>query len=405
MKILEINKYFFIKGGAEKHFFDVADLLMENGHEIASFSMKHKNNLPTKWEKYFLSTVGYTSEYSFKEKIRGIFRMFYSYEAKNKINKILDDFSPDIVHIHNIYHQLSPAILFEIKKRKIPIVMTVHDYKIVNPNYNLFHGNKFYNRCRDGKYYQCFLDKCIKNSYLKSFLAMLEIYWHNSILKTYEKNVDVFIVPSEFVKTILIERNIDKNKIKVIPHFIKNIKEDKHQEEIEEKFALCMGRISKEKGVNKILDIFQKIQGIKLYLAGSIENNFKIPDSGNVKYLGYLSEDMLEKYIQKADFIISGSQLPETFGLVALEAISHGKPFVGFNVGAYGEIIKNGENGFLVENAKEMEKFVKSIVCGKIVFNEMKIGQDAYLKYHGDMYLKKIEKVFIFKTNSIMEYK
>ncbi len=100
--------------------------------------------------------------------------MFYSFEAKRKINAILDEFKPDIVHIHNIYHQISPAILFEIKKRGIPVVMTVHDYKLINPNHSLYLDGKPYQRCANGKYYQCFFDKCVKNSYAKSFLASLK---------------------------------------------------------------------------------------------------------------------------------------------------------------------------------------------------------------------------------------
>lgn len=393
MKILEINKYFFVKGGAEKHFFDVVDLLEKNGHEVAVFSMSHDKNLNSRWSNYFLSTVGYTDEFTLVQKIKGVFRMFYSFEAKKKINRLLDEFNPDLVHVHNIYHQLSPMILFEIKKRNIPIVMTVHDYKLVNPNYNLFYQGKFYNRCLDGKYYQCFLDRCFKNSYFQSFLAMLEMYWHE-FFGTYKKNIDLYIVPSEFVKNILIERGVDKDKIRVLPHFISSAKKEETQEKEGEKFALCMGRISKEKGVNDVVSIFSQLNGVSLYLAGSIENGFKIPNSKNIKYLGHLSKEELEKYIQESMCVISGSKLPETFGLVALESISQGKPFVGFNTGAYGEIIKNGENGYLAKNKNEMKGIFEDIISGKIVFNEDKIKYEANLKYDRKAYMNLLINIF-----------
>src|SRR4030043_290553 len=221
MRILQNNKFNFPKGGADKHFLDLIELLESQGRKVAVFSTRHPKNLRSRWEKYFVSTAGYTSEYTVWQKIKGIFRMFYSFEAKRKINKLLDDFKPDIVNIHNIYHQLSPAILFEIKKRKIPVVMTVHDYKLINPNYNLFNNGKFYNRCKNRKFYQCFLDKCVKNSYLKSFIAMLETYWHNEILKTYRKNIDLYIVPSLFARNILSDGGVDGRKIEILPHFIK----------------------------------------------------------------------------------------------------------------------------------------------------------------------------------------
>jgi len=395
MKILEINKFFYIKGGAEKHFFDAAELLKKNGHEVAFFSMRHKNNFPTKWDKYFISTVGFTNEFSWWKKIKGSLRDLYSFEAKRKINELLDEFKPNIVHIHNIYHQLSPMILFEIKKRKIPIVMTVHDYKIVNPNYNLFHNGKFYNRCKNGKYYQCFLDKCFKNSYSQSFLAMLEMYWHK-FWGTYRKNIDLYIVPSEFVKNILAENGIAVDKIKVLPHFIveENLIENRFPNNNSEKFALCLGRISKNKGTDKIIKIFEELKDVKLYLAGKIEDDLKIPESKNIKYLGVLNNDEVKEYIEKSLLVISGSRLPETFGLVALEAISQGKPFLGFKSGAYGEIIENGLNGFLAEDENELKKEIENIFDEKIIFNNEKIKKKALYEYSQKKYLKKIENIF-----------
>ena len=279
MKILEINKFHFAKGGADKHFLDVVNLLKSKNHKVAVFSMNHPKNIESQWKKYFVSMVGYTGEYNFWQKLKGVARMFHSFEAKKKINKLLDNFQPDIIHIHNIYHQLSPIILFEIKKRKIPVVMTVHDFKLINPNHNLYHGGKIYDRCKNGKYYQCFLDKCVKNSYAKSFLAMLEMYWHNSLLKTYEKNIDLYIAPSHFVKNILEEWGIAGEKIKIMPHFIANNdttvfqhavldKSKSKKEEYEDypnNYALHFGRISKNKGVNILLNIFKNFKDIKLY--------------------------------------------------------------------------------------------------------------------------------------------
>jgi len=449
MKILEINKFNFAKGGADKHFLDIIRLLEKNGHKVAVFSMEHEKNLPSPWKKYFVSKVGYTGEYSFWQKVKGAARMFYSFETKRKINGLLDEFQPDIVHIHNIYHQLSPAILFEIKKRNIPIVMTVHDFKIICPNHSLYHNGKIYDRCKNGKYYQCFLDKCVKNSYAKSFLAMAEMYWHNCLLKTYKKNVDLYIAPSRFAKNVLEEWGIAPEKIKVLPHFIadnnntvfqytvleksnkderENNQENKQvkvlphfiadnnntvfqytvleksnkdeQENKREKYrrkkygdysgnyALYIGRISKNKGVDILINIFKNLKSVKLYLCGEIEDGIDLEKSENIKYLGFLNQAEIQDYLKKARFIVSGSKLPETFGLIALETIAQGKPFIGFKSGAYGEIIKGGVNGFLAKDEKEMEKIIKKIIRGKIVFNSREIKKTAFRKYNQDAYGK-----------------
>jgi len=136
MKILEINKFHFVKSGADRHFLDLIKLLRSKGHEVAVFAMDHPKNEFSPWSKYFVSYVGYGEKDSLYHKAKGVFRMFYSLEARNKVNKLLDDFKPEIVHIHNIYHQISPSILSAIKKRGIPVVMTVHDYK----NASFFNG-------------------------------------------------------------------------------------------------------------------------------------------------------------------------------------------------------------------------------------------------------------------------
>lgn len=363
---------------------DVVELLQERGHRVAVFSMKHQKNFESRWQKYFLSYVGYNREDSnFWEKIKGVGRMFYSFEANKKINQLLDDFDPEIVHIHNIYHQLSPCILFEIKKRNIPVVMTVHDYKLVNPNHSLFLNGKFYNRCREGKFYQCFLDKCVKDSYLKSLLATLESYWHKW-LGTYEKNVDLYVAPSVFARKILIERGINPGKIIVMAHFSEDNKISAENKKPKTRYALYFGRISKEKGIDVLIDIFNELK-VPLYLVGAVEGNFEIQKSKFIEHLGFLEQEELKKKIAAADLVVSGSQLPETFGLAALEALSLGKPFVGFDSGAFGEIVENEKEGFICKDRREFSKSIK------------KIWEDEELRQY--MSKKAIEKAGKFTKN------
>ena len=139
MKILLINKYHYLKGGAERAYFDMARILTERGHEVAFFSMKHPENRATPWEKYFVENIEYhDTELSIGRRLALAGKILFNFEAKRKLSELLDEFQPDIAHAHNIYHQLTPSIFWPLAKRRIPIVMTLHDYKIVSPNYNLF---------------------------------------------------------------------------------------------------------------------------------------------------------------------------------------------------------------------------------------------------------------------------
>lgn len=401
MRILEINKFYFPKGGADKHFLDVCELLQTHGHQVAVFAMQHEKNLPNPWAKYFVSKVGYTQEYSAWQKIKGTMRMFYSWEAHKKINALLDQFQPDVVHVHNIYHQLDPTILFAIKKRGIPIVLSVHDYKVINPNHSLYLQGRKYARCKNGKYYQCLLDKAVKNSYAKSFVAMLEAYWH-AAWGTYRKNVDLFLAPSEFVKNTLIEWGIVEDKIVVIPHFVNMQNSFSHplREETErgvgemkEKYALYAGRISQEKGLVKLLEMFAANENMTLYLAGDCENGFVIPKIKNIKHLGFLNQKQLTRYIQNAAVVVSPSRLPETFGLIALEAIVGGTPFVGFETGAYGEIVTNGQNGFLVKTDAQMSQMLQKILMAEVVFEPLLLQKRAQESFGQAQFLAKLENV------------
>ena len=395
MKILEINKFYNSKRGADKHFLDVIALLKEGGHEVADFSMIQDDNEYSQWEDYFLSPVGYNNSFSIWERIKGAGRMFYSFEAHRKINTVLDEFRPDIVHVHNLYHQMSPTILFEIKKRNIPIVMTVHDFKLVNPNHSLRLAGQAYRRCANGKYYQCILDRCVKNSYALSFLAAAEMYWH-SWLGTYSKNIDYYIAPSEFTKKILTEWGMDKDKIITLPHFAPTLKGKTaggHSFAVADSFALYAGNISREKGADTLIGIFTQQKGMKLYLAGEVEKGFEIPAHANIVYLGFLNTDKLAEYIRKSKCVISGSELPETFGLIALEAITAGKPFLGYDVGAYGEVIQHGKSGLIAQNKQQLAEFIDTIAKGEIVFSEQEIKMQAQ-KYNAHDYCEKIALIF-----------
>lgn len=399
MKILEINKFNYSKGGADRHYLEVVKLLKSKGNEVAVFSMESPQNEFSPWKKYFLSHVGYGKDNTIRQKVKGIFRMFYSREARKKINKLLDDFKPEIVHIHNIYHQLSPTILFEIKKRKIPVVMTVHDYKLINPNYSLSLRGKFYDRCRNGKFYECFLDKCVKDSYLKSFVAMLEAYWHKN-LGTYEKNVDLYLAPSAFVKKILKENGVSEEKIKVFPHFAEKESPRTKAETVKKGKrinVLYSGRISREKGVDQLIEMFKEIPEADLYLAGQIEDNLIVPKAENIKHLGYLKPSELEKCIKEAAFIVSASRLPETFGLIALEGMKMGKPFVGYNVGAYEEIVVDNHTGYLCQSENELKERIRKLATDeglRILFSWNALEQAK--KFDADKYYTEI--LDIFKT-------
>ncbi len=386
MKILEINKYNYPKGGADRHFLDVVSLLESKGHEVAIFSMENEKNEPSRWEKYFVSYVGYNkNDSTLLQKIVGICRMFYSFEAKRKIKKLLNDFQPDIVHIHNTYHQISFSIISEIKKRKIPIILTVHDYHLISPDKDEFLESV-------GKKYWKFLLLSRKYLLPKRLLLVLKTYFEDIL--GWKDKIDLFISPSLFVAEKLKKWGIESEKILNLSHFVPDSKlDEKLEDQKHSPYAFYFGRISKDKGVPELMQTFQKISGIKLYIAGEIEDDTQISQTENIVYLGKLNKKDVRSYIKNASFCVSFSKLPETFGLTALESIALGKPFIGLDAGAYSEIIDPGKTGFICNNIREAEEKISQIVSGKIVFNEIEIAQIAQEKFGQEKYYQEFIKI------------
>lgn len=368
MKILEINKFNHIQGGAETHFLDLQKLLRSRGNEVAVFAMESSKNLPSPWKKYFVSYVGYSRADSLWSKIKGVVTRFYFWEARRKIAKLLDDFQPEIAHIHNIYHQLSPSILPEIKKRGIPIVMTVHDNKLVYPHYL---PDRDTEKIADFSFFRFVFKKEFKNSFIKSLLTAIEFEICRRF-NLYDRCIDLYITPSNFTKGKLVEGGINPEKIVVVPHFSSH---ENRQEtggaDIGEKYVLYSGRISKEKGVDKLVKIFKELPEINLYLAGKIEDGLEIPKLKNIKHLGFLNAHELQRYIQNSLFVVSPSKLLETFGLAALEALAMGKPFISYAGGAYGEIVENNKTGFLCKDVQEMKERIQKLAADDELRAEM----------------------------------
>ena len=144
MKILLANKYHYIKGGADTVFFNTQKLLESHGHEVATFCTLNTKNIHSKFESYYTDNPE-IRDLNLLEKIKSIPRFFVNSNAAQQIDRLIKDFRPNVVHIHNMFNGLSLAILPVIKKHNIPIVITLHDTRFICPssyfNLHLKHCN------------------------------------------------------------------------------------------------------------------------------------------------------------------------------------------------------------------------------------------------------------------------
>ena len=398
MKILLVNKFHYLKGGSEKYYFDLAKLLKEHGHEVAFFSMQDEKNIKTDCKEYFVENSDMNSKNIFKA-----LDVIYSKKNKKAMEKALDDFKPDIVHLNNFQRQLSASIIKPIKKRNIPIVFTAHDLQAICPAIVMLDNEKnICDKCINGKYMNCIKGKCIKNSSLKSLLGAIEgKYYRNK--KIYPKQIDKIITPSEFYKEKLEEDGIKSEKIEALHNFIDI---DDYNVKIEDEgYALYYGRIIKEKGVLNLIKAFKNIKNYQLYIAGDgpdiekvkkyIKDN-KLEDK--IKLLGFLNSDEVKEYVRKARFIVVPSVWYENCPYSVLETLVMGKPIIGSNLGGIPELVKDNENGLIYKynDIKELEDKMQELFDNKEKAMQLgkKAKENAIKDFSKESYYNKIMRVY-----------
>jgi len=407
MKILQINKYYFVKGGSEQYMLDVSSLLQNHGHQIIPFAMQHEKNVPTKYTKYFVENIEFKSEIksSIFRMIKLGLKVIYSFEARNKLSRLIEEEDPDIAHIHKFNNSLTPSILYALKKRDIPVVQTLHDYRTVCPNYNLYDFNKFEicEDCKGHKYFNALRRRCheIGSSYLVGLNIAIESYLYH-FLKTYENTIDLFIAPSKFLREKMIEFGVDKNKIVHIPNFI-------HYEKFipnynNSDYILYFGRIEKHKGVKTIIEAMKYVRSTKLYVVGEgtykdeLEKYVKENRIKNVLFLGFITEMELKEVIRNSLFIVVPSEWYEPFGLVVLESNASGKPVIASRIGGLAELVEEDVNGLLFEpgNIEDLLDKVDNLLANRDTVVRMGINARKKIEeeYNEDEHYERLMETY-----------
>ncbi len=345
-----INKFFYRKGGSEAYMFDLMNLLKNNGHEIIEFSMKDEKNEPSEFADYFINHISFNKREGLWRDLKKALHLLYSFEAKKKLESLIKKEKPDIAHLHNFNFQLTPLILAVLKKHNIPVIWTMHDYHLICPNYKLFTQGAVCERCKVNKFYNCFKYKCIKNNSAMSFLAMLEMYLHKLILKSYDK-IDLFISPSKFLADKVKEWGIKPEKVKQLYNFI-DLQKFQPSTELGDGL-IYFGRLSEEKGLLTLLSAIQGLRDINLKIVGNgpqkseLEDYIKTNKLSKVELLGHKGGQELYDLIKKARLVVVPSIWYENNPIAVLEAFALAKPVVATYLGGLPELVKEGQTGFL----------------------------------------------------------
>lgn len=359
MKILMVNKFFYIKGGSETYYFALRRLLEEKGHEVIDFSMQDEKNFDSPYADYFVSAVDYNKTMGIRQQVKAATNIIYSVEAKKKLEALIQKTKPDIAHLHIFQHQLSPSILDVLKKYHIPVVYTAHDLKMLCLNYVMMTHGELCEKCKGGHYINCLKQRCVKDSALKSGINVVEGYLHKW-KKSYDV-IDKIITPSHFYADKFLEFGVEKERVIHLPNFLGRECPAVNPQDTAGQYFLYFGRLSREKG---ILTLIKALEGTaqELFVVGSgpckeeIEAYISEHNLQNVKLLGFQSGQNLIDVVGNARAVVLPSEWYENGPYSAIEALQLGRPVIGSKIGGIPELIDGNGCTFSHGNVEELKK-------------------------------------------------
>lgn len=362
MKILQINKYHYIKGGADRVYFNTGALLSENGHEVTYFSTSNPDNLDCRYSEFFVPYVENRNN-GFGNNVLNSANYLYNRAVLKNLTKLIEKYRPDIAHLHLIYGELSGSVLHVLKKNRIPVVQTVHDYRMLCPaNALLDSHDQICEKCRNRFYFQCSLKRCLEGNFYYSTILAVEAYTRKYFIDPLDY-INRFIFVSKFSESKHIEFNKRFSSKSV---HLYNFSEPQKIINISHKegYYLFFGRLSKEKGLLTLLDVAENMN-IKLRVAGTgpLESEVlrRAENNKNIQFAGYLSGESLNELIRGSDFIVVPSEWYENNPMTVIEAYANGIPVIGAKIGGIPEIVINDGTGFLF-NSKDKTDLARVIL-------------------------------------------
>jgi glycosyltransferase involved in cell wall biosynthesis len=352
MRILYCNKYNFDFSGTESHLFEVMQLMRAGGHETALFSMLDERGAATPYDKYFPPNVDFREPgLSLTQRARMAGRAVYSFDAQLRLRQMIEEFAPEVAHVRNIYHHLSPSILWELKKQEIPVIYHLNDFKMLCPNRNFVARGEPCEKCAGGSFWRVAREGCAEGPRGTALVLAAEAYLHRW-LRTYERCVSVFLAPSQFAKGKLAEYGMREDSILVLPHF-QQVLETAPSEIRENAAILYFGRLSPEKGVDDLIRAMKLVPHLSLQIAGQgpqreeLERLCQELQLGNVSFTGHQSGAGLNALIAQSRFTVFPSRAYEILGKSILESYAWGRAVVASDRGSRRELVKHGDTGLL----------------------------------------------------------
>lgn len=330
MRILSVHNRYQIRGGEDECREAEEDLLRERGHQVDTYEEDNAR----------VSDLGL---------LRVALRTTWSNQSHKAVRQRTNTQCYDVMHVQNFFPLISPSVYYAAAANGVPVVQTLHNYRLLCPNALFFRDGQVCEDCLDklvpwpGVVHGCYRDSVTATATVAAMLVT------HRALSTWEKKVDLYTTPSEFARRKFIRGGIPADKIVVKPNFVSP---DPGIGEEGGKYALFVGRLSAEKGLGTLLAAWDKLQSrlaLKIVGDGPLDSALREKTSGlsNVQWLGRQPLDQVYQLMGAAKFLIIPSEWYETFGRIVIEAFAKGTPVIAANIGAIAELVDHGRTGLL----------------------------------------------------------
>lgn len=342
MKVLNVHNHHALPGGMEVLFASITRLLRERGHEVVTLERENAD-------------------------LRGLFSKIsafgaaiHSPSAYRAMQEVIAAHRPDVVHVHNLYPQLSVSALDACHDAEVPVAMSVQDYKLTCPTAQHLRNGRICTKCTGGREYWCAVHNCRGSLAMSAAYAARNAYAR--ITGKIERAVDLYLCPTQFVANTLVEAGYPADRIEVVPNFCDLPLETARSSP--GSYAAFVGRVSPEKGLNVLLDA-ACLSNVPTRIAGDLAKmpHLKSIAPDNVQFVGALSRQELPDFLRGARFLVVPSIWNEAFGIVAAEAMSWSVPVIASRIGGLPEVVEDEVTGLLVEpgNAESLARAMRRL--------------------------------------------
>lgn len=353
MNIALLHNYYQHRGGEDTVFEAEARLLTERGHRVITYPV-HNDNV-TRYSTLRLAAA-----------------TVYNRDTYTALQSLFRKESVQIVHCHNTLPLISPSAYFAANDAGIPVVQTLHNYRLLCPNALFFRNGGVCEDCL-GKSFAlpAVQHKCYRGSTAAS-LAVAGMTAIHRALGTWQNRVSRYIALTEFAKAKFIEGGLNSERIVVKPNFVEiDVGIGTGQGNERGHYAVYLGRLSPEKGIMTALQAWKRVQEqhpkVHLFVVGvgpleqAARDYVAAQSLDSVSFLGQMELQAVLELVKEARFLLFPSLLYETFGKAMIEAFSCGTPVIASRLGALAEVVRHGETGFHVEAGNTEEIASRSV--------------------------------------------